>query len=285
MANDQDNPSDQPSGQSTAQPTVQPTVEPNHVNPSSVNRLQVKVPPFWKQNPQLWFRQLEAQFANSNITIELTKFNHIVGIIESDVLDHVSDIVLAPPINNQYEAIKKRLIEAFAPSDNKKLKSLLNDITLGDSKPSDLLRRMRELSCNKVSNELLKTLWLQRLPSTIQAILATKTDDLDVLSKSADIMHEVTEASSIQAVNTAHCTKLNDLVNVVCKLEGKIESLKRDFRDPGHRSRQTSQSRSPTPSKAPSVTNKGLCYYHKHYGKKASKCKQPCTWVAPKSKN
>lgn len=76
----------------------------------NISRIQVKVPPFWKQNPQLWFRQLEAQFAKSNVTQDLTKFNTIVGVVESDILAFVSDIVLNPPANNMYDTIKNRLI-------------------------------------------------------------------------------------------------------------------------------------------------------------------------------
>lgn len=92
---------------------VQPNVQPN-VQQNAVNRIQVKVPPFWKLNPQLWFRQLEAQFANSGIVNDLTKFNTIVGVIESDILSSVSDIVLNPPAANQYNAIKQRLIKQFS---------------------------------------------------------------------------------------------------------------------------------------------------------------------------
>lgn len=86
-----------------------------------INRIQVKVPPFWKKNPQLWFRQLEAQFSNSNISSELTKFNTIVGVMESDILSTVSDLVLDPPATDMYKAIKARLIQQFAETDTKKI--------------------------------------------------------------------------------------------------------------------------------------------------------------------
>lgn len=53
-------------------PIVQPV--------NQVNRIQAKVPPFWKLNPQLWFKQIEAQFSNSGIVNDLTKYNTIVGV-------------------------------------------------------------------------------------------------------------------------------------------------------------------------------------------------------------
>ncbi len=164
-------------------------------NNASVSRIQVRVPPFWKQNHQLWFRQLEAQFANSNIVSDLTKFNTIVGVVESDILSSVSDIVLNPPAANMYEAIENRLIKEFANSDNKKIKSLLHDVMLGDMKPSSLLRKTKELSCGKVGDDLLKTLWLQRLPTTIQTVLSTSNDPLDQLTVKADEMFDISENS------------------------------------------------------------------------------------------
>lgn len=263
---------DQQDGNDEAQQNAQPI--PNQ----AVNRIQVKIPPFWKQNPELWFKQLEAQFTNSNIVNELTKFNHIVGVIDTDILDHVSDIVLTPPAIGQYEAIKQRLIKAFTASEFKKLQSLLTELTLGDLKPSDLLRKMRDLSCNKVGDELLKTLWIQRLPSTIQTVISTMPDDLTQLSTLADTMFEVAEASKIQAITTSQPEPLSDLVSIVHKLDGKIESLKRSFRGPGKSSRQKARSRSPTPVKTSSVAKDTICYYHKHFGQKANKCKHPCNF-------
>lgn len=126
---------------------------------------------------------------------DLTKFNTIVGVIESDILSAVSDIVLNPPAINLYDTLKQRLIKQFSDTDNKKLKSLLNNFQPGDMRPSDLLRKIRELSCNKVGDDLLRTLWLQRLPLQIQTVLSTSNDNLDQLSAMADTMFDVTDGN------------------------------------------------------------------------------------------
>lgn len=265
-----------------------------NVNPlqgNAVNRIQVRIPPFWKQNPQLWFRQLEAQFATSGITSDLTKFNTIVGVMESDILSSVSDIVLSPPAANLYDAIKQRLIKQYAETDVRKIKNLLHDLTLGDMKPSSLLRRMRELSCGKFSDELLKTLWLQRLPISVQTILSVSNEDLDQLTRMADAMLDVIELPAIQAVTAAQSqqntqvNRIDDLVNAVCQLEGKFDRLSRDFRRPGKRNGQSSRHRSPTPSKASSVSTDEFCFYHKKFGNKAFKCRKPCDFKVKKSEN
>lgn len=122
--------------------------------------------------------------------------------MESDILSCVSDIVLNPPANNLYDSIKEGLINRFADTDHKKLRNLLHELSLGDSRPSDLLRRMRELSCGKVGDDLLRTLWLQRLPITMQTVLATSNVDINQKSVLADSMFDITESSTnVQAVS------------------------------------------------------------------------------------
>lgn len=267
-----------------------PNAQPNAAGLQNnvVNRIQVRVPPFWKQNPQLWFRQLEAQFANSAIVNDLTKFNTIVGVIESDILSAVSDIVLNPPAANLYDTIKQRLIQQFSDTENKKLKSLLNDLTLGDMKPSDLLRKMRELSCGKVGDDLLKTLWLQRLPVTIQTVLAISNDNLNQLTVMADTMFDITDIASIQAIKTKTdktplATTLDDLVHVVYQLDDKIKNLKPDFRESRKSNRRSLQNRATKEATADSI--QGPCFYHKRFNNKAIKCKPPCNFQALNSEN
>jgi len=91
-----------------------------------------------------------------------------------------------------YEALKRRLIERFSESEELWLKKLLSDIELGDQRPSHLLSEMRELASGKVSDELLKTLWLQRLPTQVKIILAASGDSLVNLACMADKITEVT---------------------------------------------------------------------------------------------
>ncbi len=152
-------------------------------------------------------------------------------------------------------------------------------------KPSSLLRKMKELACGKVGDDLLKTLWMQRLPITIQTVLSTSTDPIDQLAKNADEMFDVSESYAVQAIDSDSNNQLNDLVNVVHPLEGKIESLKSYFRESRNSNGRSSRHRSPTPSKASTATNNGLCYYHKHFGSRAIKCKKPCDFTKSKSEN
>lgn len=241
--------------QANAQAQVSQPNAGNALPNNAIHRVQVKVPPFWKQDPALWFKQLEAHFANSNIVNDLTKFNTIVGVIESDILSTASDIVLNPPAHHLYRTIKQRLIKEFSDSEEKKLRNLLNDLNIGDTKPSSLLRKMREKACGKVGDELLKTIWLQRLPSTIQTVLFNRTDNLNELSVLADKMFDITESTLVQAINPEPNVQLDDLVNVVYKLDDKIESLQKAFRESKKSTKQLSHTLSSNQTTIPGTTS------------------------------
>ncbi|GBO14615.1 hypothetical protein AVEN_246992-1 [Araneus ventricosus] len=104
----------------------------------------------------------------------------------------ISDIITSLPNNDMCKTLKERLINIFSDSEECLLKKLLQDVELGDKRPSMLLRKMKDLAGNCVGDELLRSLWLQRLPTQMQAILTTSSDDLNKLSVMADKIADVT---------------------------------------------------------------------------------------------
>ena len=233
-----------------------------------INRMSVKIPPFWKTNPQIWFLQVEAQFAVSGITQDNTKYNIIIANIDSSVLNDVSDLLLNPPQENKYDVLKNRLIKVNADSEEKKLKTLLQDIELGDQKPSNLLRNMRELAGTRVAESVIKTLWLSRMPGHMQSVLTVLDVDLDKLADAADKLHDTIVPQINMVSKASPLEEINEL-----KLE--IEALKRSLNERTYRqSRDRSTSRTRYRSKSRSSE---FCWYHSKFGKKANKCQgEPC---------
>ncbi|XP_018404603.1 PREDICTED: uncharacterized protein LOC108781185 [Cyphomyrmex costatus] len=147
--------------------------------------------PFWKTKLDLWFLQMEAQFLTANITVNVTKYNYVIQCFDDTSLTEVSDILLNPPATDKYAALKIRIVSSFADIAERKLRKLLNEVDLGDHRPSQLLRRMRDLAQNGASKEVLRSLWLQRLPQQMQAILTATKYDLEELSQLADQVTDV----------------------------------------------------------------------------------------------
>ncbi|XP_075151198.1 uncharacterized protein LOC142225307 [Haematobia irritans] len=228
------------------------TIPDNMEENSTISRVAVKVPPFWKANPKLWFSQMESQFINAGISQDSTKYHTLVGSIESNILNTVSHIIENPPERDLYNSLKNALLAEFQDSEEKRLQKLMENVDLGDRKPSAMLRDMRQLASGKVSEEMLRSLWFQRLPATIKAVLSVSTDNLDKLSVMADKINDHLGNASINQVSKS------DPVSRLDNLEGQINEIIRKFDElrTTQRNRSTSRKhRDKSPS--PSVTDEG----------------------------
>jgi hypothetical protein len=204
--------------------------------PAAVASVSIKLPPFWATRPEVWFRQVEAQFATRSppITADLTKFNYVIAALDNATAGEVEAIILSPPTDGKYDALKTALIGAFGKTQASKDMELLSLSGLGDRKPSSLLRHMESLNADPKT--LLRALFLAQLPLEARRILAgSLTADLKDLAREADAIMEAGStgfgATGISAVHK------------------------------------------PT-SSPPNLTPKELCFYHTKFGKEARKCNQ-----------
>lgn len=259
-----------------------------------IHRVGLKTPPFWPQCPEIWFAQIEAQFVTAQVKTDASKFNTVVGAIESNVLCQVSAAVLNPPTEDKYGNLKKLIIDRFSDSAQSKMRKLLSEMSLGDQKPSNLLNEMKRLGGTSLTEEFLKTLWLQNLPVHARAILSTSEVDLNTLATLADKIIEVGGFTNIQSVNAkqSSSTPIATAGNSDSRfevLEKRIAQLTKSI-EKMHVSRSRSRARSSnrrfnsrrnsTPASSTSTT---LCWYHEHYGEKANRCRGPCTYVSTKN--
>jgi hypothetical protein len=182
----------------------------------------VKIPPFWPSDPELWFAQVEAQFTVKNITSQGTKFAHVVTALSPEAATEVRDLILTPPSTNPFDVLKATLTERVSLSKRRKIQQLLHAEELGDRKPSQLLRRLQQLHGTS-DKELLRELFLQRLPSNVQIGLLSHPDKpLADLALMADGMIELTDArSSIAQIETPESAEISSIrsdLNKVLKL-------------------------------------------------------------------
>ncbi|GBM69649.1 hypothetical protein AVEN_124435-1 [Araneus ventricosus] len=99
-----------------------------------------EVPAFWANDAKLYFAQIEANLGIAGIVSEQTEFDTLVEALDPQTLTHVSDLLYSPLTDNPYNALKIGLLSEFEISQNKSVKALLEDLDLGDSKSSLLLR-------------------------------------------------------------------------------------------------------------------------------------------------
>ncbi|XP_037805540.1 uncharacterized protein LOC119599715 [Lucilia sericata] len=210
-------------------------------SPLEISRVSVKIPPFWKTNSKLWFSQIESQFFNSGISQDATKYHALVGSVESDILNAVSHIIENPPTQNMYDTLKSALLNEFQDSEEKRLQKLLENIQLGDKRPSTLLREMRQLSSGKMSDDMLKSLWFQRLPATLKAVLSISSDSLDKLAVMADKINDQLDSSSLCQVSTPSQTPLEQIEKQISELIQRIDAINSPLSHGRNRSRKEAE--------------------------------------------
>lgn len=162
---------------------------------------------------------------------------------------------------------------------------LLTDLELGDKKPTQLLREMRNLAGNRVSDDILCSLWIKRMPTNVRCILsASKEVALTPLADLADRILEnstascvmVTSSRSPQDVSNKEASSLETRVTALEKnLAELVETLKTN-NDRGSRFRSGSCNRKIKNRDKSPAGKSGYCYYHHKFGKEAEHCTSPC---------
>ncbi|KAL4716537.1 hypothetical protein ACJJTC_010201 [Scirpophaga incertulas] len=169
----------------------------NHGNTNSdqafINRVSIRTPPFCKDRPSLWFSSLEAQFHINGITQEVTKYHFAISHLDMECIREVEDIIIQPSQTEPYSKLKNAIISRFSESYEEKVRRLLESEPIGDRKPSSFLRHLRSLAGPGFPEQLLKTIWLNRLPRHVQLILASRKEQtLEDLWDLADQLMEIT---------------------------------------------------------------------------------------------
>jgi hypothetical protein len=223
-----------------------PDADPATVSAATFN---IKLPPFW---PEVWFAQVEAHFATKKLTAQKTRFDYVVASLSPDIAAEVRDLILKPPGDNPYEALKRQLIKRTADSEQRRLQQLFHAEELGDRKPTQLLRRLQQLLGNTagIEGSFLKELFLQRLPANIRIVLASSsTTSLEELAELADKVAEVAAPTitTVQAQQPAN--ELEQLREELAQLRATVKSLsRRRSHTPVRPSRNPLPPRQPTTS-------------------------------------
>ena len=241
----------------------------------SQKAVSLKLPPFWAAEPQIWFAQVEAQFALRKIVADETKYFNVLSALDQATASHLKDFIINPPKEDKYEALKARLVETFDLSEPERASLLLHFRPLGDTKPSTLMDKMLALLGDHPPGFLFQQLFLQRLPEDMHAQLDdTGIDDCRQLAQRADRIWAARQVRSYA----------NNILTEPVPAPDHISPASVDI---GHEGciNDMVQWHPQTPSKSkrrPPPPAPSLCYYHRTFGAKARRCQQSCAWPGNK---
>ena len=248
--------------------------------PRHLAGVSAKLPSFWPGDVELWFSLCEAEFDACGITRQETMFGHVARTLPPEIAQEVRDLIVKRPATNPYTALRDAVIKRTSVSEQRRLRQLLSDEDIGDRKPTQLLRRMRQLLGSRQFEEaLLRELFLQRLPAHAQSILAASKDTmpLEDLAELADRILDVQPQTRAVAAVAAKkpdselCDRLDRLELAVKRIENRLSSLATQ----GPRGRSFSRRRENNPD----ATSDSHCWYHRKFGDQATKCNPPCSFA------
>lgn len=254
----------------------------------SVSKVSVKVPPFYAEKPALWFAQVEAQFSVSGISADATKYNLVISQLDPRYAEEIEDILTSPPSTGKYDKLKTELIKRLSASKERKVKQLLNEEELGDRKPSQFLRRLKDLAGPGVPDDFVRTIWTSRLPGSTQTIIASQSDmDLTKLAELADRIHDIVPCSpQVAATSVQSSSAYDNMARTIAQLTKQVSELSAEVRRGRHEGRGRSRSgsrrnrSSSTKRSSSSYQRFPICWYHRKYGDKChpEKCVLPCDY-------
>ena len=245
-------------------------------NGEAVHAVTLKLPAFWPADPELWFKQVEAQFATRNITTDDTKYHYLVAALTPETAAEVRDLLIAPPDADRYKSLKDEIVKRTTKSEQARIKQLLTSAELDGRKPTQLLRHMRQLVGSNtalVPNDLLKQLFIPRLPVHVQAVLAGNA--AMALDQQAELADNIMDVMGPQ-IASVESRSVND-VSELRKEINEIKSLLRGRQTESGPTKARARSKTPGPR---SAEPDGVCWFHTKFGKKAKKCREPCSFVA-----
>jgi len=246
----------------------------------------LKLAAFNEQKPDIWFMLFENYIkTHTSIKNSMKKFEYCVSFLSVNAIEKVLHLIKSPPAVEPYDVLKDAIINAFMETKTLRLRQILEGLTIGDRKPSEFLREInRQKGSIEIGDDVLRELFLKRLPSSVQAMLATQTTlSLDKLAELADSIMEVMPSSSVSAVTTSPLE--NILLQRLAKMENDMKELKEQLlQNNRYRSssrsrrfdRSSSRNRYNSRSQSRNRNSFTTCWYHRKFGDKATKCTSPC---------
>lgn len=238
-----------------------------------------KFPAFYKADPAFWFEQVEATFHTHGITQDETKFKYVIQYAEPEILPHIVPIARKPPATDKYKAVKDRILQTFAETEETRLRRIFQGQNIDGKKPSHYVQDLKNAARDQVSDAVLRTLLLEQLPDQIRCVLGISTEtDIDKLAKMADRMFELLQPPSVAAVQQqAPVRQENSPEDPLAQIISRLDRLESRLSERSRSNYRAGRGRSKSRGKSNSRDDP-FCYYHRHFGKRARNCRSPCQW-------
>ncbi|KAH6941028.1 hypothetical protein HPB50_012401 [Hyalomma asiaticum] len=188
----------------------------------SIHAVDVKLPPLWTSDLELWFVQVESTFAAERIAADQTKFHN--GVSSLFHLRHPmksARLLLAPQSTNAYKALRELLISRFTPAGPQRLNELPYGAELGDHRRPQPIVAPRGTTTPRNDQ-----------PANVSTVIASSVEkQLSQLAELADVVVAAVPLSIVathrHAGDRASVDELNDMLQQISQLGDTVTALQR----------------------------------------------------------
>ncbi|XP_065205457.1 uncharacterized protein LOC135835213 [Planococcus citri] len=165
------------------------------------------LPSFTPSDPKTWFAAVEHIFTANEIEDEAAKFSNLLQHLESDQLSYICDVISSKTDKKKFSSARDKLTSVYGQSRSQEISKLLQDTHVEEGlKPSIVLGKLRTLAGENFDKDLLKSIWLKKLPKRTREFLAVSEAGIDEQAKLADRLFETYESNgfstaSVQSAN------------------------------------------------------------------------------------
>lgn len=261
-------------------------------NTATTRLVKFHLPEFTANDPETWFSAVEHIFRVNLVSSEDEKFSSLLQCLDATQLGFIRDI-LASTSQSKFTDAKERLVQIHGRSLTEQIQKMLKNVESSFDKPSVILTKMKNIVGSSQNTELLKSIWLQKLPPRTAEILAINPDlSLDQQAKTADRLHDhntnVVQPQVYAVATTNDSNNMSHLLEMLGKLTTQVASLQQQMDSQNnhhsrarHRNFRGNRSRSRS---RPELTN-GVCWYHTTFKAQAYKCVPGCNFSKNTSEN
>ena len=137
----------------------------------------LRLPTFSSLDAPTWFKRVEVQFRIHRIR-EPRKTEYVLAALPEEVFSQIASL-LDTDDDLDYNTLKEFLLDRFTPSAASRAAKIraLSLQPLGEQKPSAAWTEIRALATLAPPVDMLREMWLSRLPSHIRAALPKASED------------------------------------------------------------------------------------------------------------
>ena len=198
----------------------------------ATNLAKFRIATFYALDVELWFNQIETQFALHQINDDDERYSLTCAALSGEIASDVRDVLLQPFRSNKYDSLEAILIERRGLTTPERVNKVISGEKIGNDIPSRLQKTAGFGTKAVVGKAVIRQAFIRQMPASIRAHLATQPDSatlesLAVLADRALAAEEDVEESKpwVTEIKVEETTKLVGLIEDLSRRIKKLETV------------------------------------------------------------